>query len=696
MNDIDRWFEKAAQKGNRTPSLYKSLLTDRVFTYFGYRLRFSLLLATVRFVVHVIEFFVLLTSLGGLATFTVMMLRIGGVLVGGAWWGLLEIMRERLRGFARAGERESSEQEIGRWLVLSGVVGVALVLGAGLALVHYFPSGNGRVAQLYALLIILELAIDFPVRVLHSGIFATRRVYRPIWSMFAPLVVQLAVLSVAFYVYPTAAIIISIIGSNAIGIWITVHYSIEVYRLTGLRPRFATPAYAFWRWLPKIPPWKSFTTTLSATGLRLDGVLVLGIVGVYGTDERSFDLTAAVASWSHVDSFQFFYLALPLLRGSYSGAGVFYFDFVRLRSSPALREFQLLFFRKLLCLMPIIALFFWALAAALGLFVLDDVPVSFLFALLPLFVVRSMIGTYQIRLFAEGRSGVHIATMILLTALLWLVWITPDPASDLIQITAAMTTELIVLINLQHLQDRRELALPTLLALGDWLRALGQESRPLFVGTVDIPEWATPKQKSAAVRLMQHTFDKKGHIAYRATSKVIYYQRVSDVDSEQQPQLALQATAGGTAARGRSLPGPVQNGRAALDGLVAEKWIRLIDEGMPSNTPESLSAQFRTLFPDGVVADLETLDGTREMRNIDQSLLAQALPSATQCLEDGTIMVLVSNRWLTPIFHRGTLRLLFVLPSDPEATRVRSWKTIVRGWNVSSLAPNVTVGAHSD
>ena len=368
-----------AEDGTRTtrlPSLYTSLLTGRVFAYLSYRLRYPFALSTVQFVVHVAEFLLILSSLGGLAAFTVMVLRIGSLIVGGAWWGLLEVMRERLRGFSRSGERDAAEHEIGRWLVLA-IILAAADRGRRRCVGGLRPSGDDPVANFYAFLVVVELAIDFPVRVLHSGVYATRRVYRPVWSMFGSPVVQLAVLGVGFYYYPAVAIIIAIIASNAIAISITVHYSLEAYRLIGLRPKAPTPTFAFWRMLPKIPPVLGVETTLSGLALRLDAVLVLAIVGVYGTNTRSFDLTAAVASWRDVDTFQFFYLVLPLFRGSYESAGIFYFDFVRLRSIPALREFRRLFFHKLLWVAPAIALYFWSLAAVLGLFVLHDIPLTF-------------------------------------------------------------------------------------------------------------------------------------------------------------------------------------------------------------------------------------------------------------------------------------------------------------------------------
>ena len=60
-----------------------------------------------------------------------MVLRAGSLIVSGGWWGLLEIMRERLRTFARAGDRSASEMEIGRWLVLSVFVALIATVAGG-------------------------------------------------------------------------------------------------------------------------------------------------------------------------------------------------------------------------------------------------------------------------------------------------------------------------------------------------------------------------------------------------------------------------------------------------------------------------------------------------------------------------------------------------------------------------------------
>jgi hypothetical protein len=686
MNDIDRWFERAARREDRTVSLYASLLTGKIVRYFGYRMRYALLLDATRYVIHVAEFVIILTSLGGLAAFTVMILRVGSLIVSGAWWGLLEVMRERLRELAQAGDSDAIEREIGRWLALSAVAGTVVIVGGGVALVVLFPPDQDPLGTIYAFLILIELALRMPVRVLHSGMFATRRIYRPLWSMFAPTAVSLVVIGVGVFLYPAGAIVIAIIASNAISIWITVHYTVRAYRLTGLWPKFGGRSIR--HLLPSIPPRLGIEATLSGLGLRLDAVAVLLIAGIYSTNTRAFDLTAGFSAWRDVDVFQFFYLVLPLFRGSYEATAVFYFDFVRLRRIPAFRQFRVLFFHKLLWMTPVITLFFWSLAIPLVLFVLPDIPFSFLLALLPLFVLRSLIGAYQIRLFAEGQFRTLNATILFSAGLFALVWIDVNPASDLVQITAAMIVLLIVHINLQHLRDRTT-SLPTLLSLGDWIRALAAEPKPVRVGRITVPDWIDSRQKSNAVKVMRETFDDAGHLAFRSSSNLVFYQRITGDDAERQPHLALQTTTGGAANRAEIVPTATENGREALDRIITQGWLQPVDDDL-SNSPDVLAAEFPAIFPDGVVVDLETRAGRRAARAMQQSVLVGLLPAAMKSIDQGTVVASVSNRWVTPIFYEGKLRLIFVLPAEFDTDRLRHWRRTVNTWHACGDAPDVS------
>lgn len=684
MNDVDRWFGRVASRRRSPVSLYACFLTGRFLRYFRYRLRYPFLIAAVRFAVHVAEFFVVLSSLGGLAALIVMVLRAGSLLVAGGWWGLLEIMRDRLRAFAQSGRREASEDEVGRWLLLAGIIGGLVTIGGGVALLLIRPAGDDAVSHVYAFLIILEVAIGLGVRVLHSGIYATRRVYKPVWSMFAPTVVQLMIIGLGFSLYPAAAIVIAILASNALGIGLTVHFSLEAYRLTGMRPRWSATGHGLRQHLPRIPLGLGLKTTMSGLSLRLDALLVLALIGFYGTDARTFDLTAVSPSWQNIDAFRFFYLILPLFRGSYESAGIFYFDFVRLRTNPALRELQWVFFRRLLRVAPVIALFFWTLAAVLGTTVLHDVPIAFLLALLPMFVLRSVIGIYQIRLFAEGRFRTHLGTLGLFAVLLWLVWLNPNPAGDLVQITAAMIVQLIVLINVQHIRDRRLPPRPTLVSLREWLSILAREPGPVSTSVVQIPRSITARQRAAALALLRRRLTGRGHLGFRSASTLVCFQRCGHDAPGVYGLADLQAEAGFVVGHEIRV-GEGTDGRTAVARLVAGKWI----ERPEADEPGDLNARFRALFPAGIIFRVATQDGATQMRTLDDAFLAQVMTAALTSLESGADLVRVADRLVTPVFRRGTLRRLLVLPPDPDAATVREWHRVLRVW---SAEPVLAVG----
>lgn len=676
---MDRWFEKAARKENRSVSLYASLLTGRIFSYFGYRMRYALLLDATRYLIHVAEFLIILTSLGGLAAFTVMILRVGSLVVSGAWWGLLEVMRERIRTLAQAGDRDTVEREIGSWLALSAIVAAVVAILGGAALLFLLPSDHDGVGTFYAFLVLIELSLRMPVRVLHSGMFSTRRIYRPLWSMFAPTAVSVLVIGIGVFVYPTGAIVVAIIASNAISIWISVHYTLRAYRLSGLWPKHQGRMA-----LPSIPPRLGIETTLAGLGLRLDAVAVLLIAGMYSSNNRAFDLAAGYSGWRDVDPFQFFYLVLPLLRGSYEATALFYFDFVRLRRLPAFRQFRLWFFYRLLWTTPVITLFFWALAIPLGLFVLPGIPFSFLLALLPLFLVRSLIGAYQIRLFAEGRFRALNATLLFSVVLFALVWYDVNPASDLVQLTAAMIVLLIVHINVQHIEDRVT-PMPTLLSLGDWIRTLATEPGSVRVGRISVPEWIDSRQRANAIAVMREDLDSGGHLAFRSTSEIVFYERITAENAHRQTHLALQAATGGAANRAEIVPVALDNGRQALDRAVAEKWMIPIDESWANDT-EDLTCQFGVLFEDGITLDTEQRGRKQILAGLDQSLLVGILPVSVKSLSEGTLLTSVSGRWVTPVFHRGKLRLILILPAECDRDRFVQWRRTINAWHAGGRA----------
>ena len=72
------------------------------------------------------------------------------------------------------------------------------------------------------------------------------------------------------------------------------------------------------------------------------------------------------------------------------------------------------------------------------------------------------------------------------------------------------------------------------------------------------------------------------------------------------------------------------------------------------------------------------------MRNLSPSVLAGVLPSAMKSLQDGSHVVWVSGRRLSPIFFEGRLRLIFLLPPDAANEQLQRWLQTVRAVDVGS------------
>jgi hypothetical protein len=244
-----------------------------------------------------------------------------------------------------------------------------------------------------------------------------------------------------------------------------------------------------------------------------------------------------------------------------------------------------------------------------------------------------------------------------------------------------MTVQLIVLINLQHLRDRRALPLPTLVPVRDWMTSLAAEPGPAVVGTVSMPKSILPKQRSAVVTLVDNHFDGRGHIAFRSPQTLLYYRRCGGTDAPPQDHLELQELTGCSAGRGRPASFAAADGRSALDRAVDDK--RIVPDHIVAEHRKTLGTlidDFRTAFPGGIVFDTETLSGAEDMRGLDPGVLAQALPAALASAGEGNDLVRLGEHWMTPVYTGVALRLLFVLPPGVEPDSLREWLRAVKLW----------------
>ena len=114
-----------------------------------------------------------------------------------------------------------------------------------------------------------------------------------------------------------------------------------------------------------------------------------------------------------------------------------------------------------------------------------------------------------------------------------------------------------------------------------------------------------------------------------------------------------------------------------------------IDEAWADDT-ETLASQFETYFPDGIALDMEKPGRRQMLAGLDQTLLVGILPMAVKSLTEGTLLTSVSGRWVTPVFHRGKLRLIFILPPECDRDRLRQWRRAVNTWHAGGRGAEVS------
>jgi len=687
MDRIDQWFERAARNQNRVVTLYPSLLRNRFASYFSYRLRYLFLLEMVAFAVHVAEFLILLAYAPDLGLIIVVLLRAGAPLVRGAWWGAMEVFRERLRGLAGPTRKAEYEQEIAHWLLLSAILAVAVVLcGVAWSATSQLGSAGteSSLVDIYILLITVELALRLPILTLHAGIYAIRRIYRPFAAVLASTLIQAALMAALFDSMHEGALIVSIVAGGAVGMTISLVYIKRMYRVVSVSPTFRQGFDGFLPFLRRLPSLALMWPTVAGLLIRIDGLLVLVLIGLEPLGGNSIDITAGHPTWLTPDFGIFLYVILPAIRGAYDWAGLFYFDFVRLRRSVMLRDLAHVFMAKLVFAAAGVALFFWGLAVIVFLIAFSDVPLAFLIAMVPLFLVRAWLSVYQIRAFADGRFAVVCASAII--AIGGVVMIGTHGYADIgsfMQVKICLLAALVFLIAAQLWDDRRTVAVAPFLSLNDWCRRLAAQTGDIELGLLTVAETTRVDKRSAIRAIVAEGLDGLGHCAWRDSVSLIYFQKLGGRDGPPFDPYEVVETAGGLMASVRQLPAIQKGGGQAL--------VTLRETGLLPQPPSKLDLPalletFRREFSDGIVLDLQSSGRSRVSAKLDRSAVATAIPLAMHALRSGSPFAWCGAHRLYATYLDQKLRALFFVPRDAEADSLSRWDDALAQWRLADAA----------
>ena len=690
MERIEQWFQSAARRQERVVTLYPSLLRNRFGAYFAYRLRYLLSLRVFTFTVHVAEFLILLAYAPKLALVIVVLLRAGGPLVRGAWWGALEVLRERVRDMSGIAARNDREQEIAHWLLLSGFVAVLVLIVVAAWLMWHASdasSDTNTLIHLYIALIGIELALRIPILALHAGIYATRRIYRSLFSILLPTIVQAALIAVLFSSLKEGALIIAIIASNACSLVLSFIYINRMYRIVGIRPNLRQATTGFVSFLRGLPGVYLMWSTTAGLLIRIDSLLILVLVGLETIGGDRIDLTAGHPEWNTPDLGILLYLILPAIRGSYGWSILFYFDFVRLRRVSALRHLLRIFLTKLVFAATLVGLFFWGLAVIVFLVGFRDIPFTFLIAMLPLFLVRAWLAVYQVRAFADGRFMVVCLSVAILIAGTVVAGVGGfADIGSLFGIKLCMLAALSFLVLAQVLYDRARLQAASFLSLADWCRSLSEESGEIDAGTIEVAATANEKQRSATRAVLEEQLAGRGHCAWRDENILIYYQRAENAGGAPFDPLDVLEAAGGLVVRAERACTQIKGGRGALVSLQDQGQLPPLP-AKSSDVSELIEA-FHAAFPSGLAVDMMSYTRPQEMASLEGEAVNSAIPHALQALNCGATYIWCGSHRLCPVFLYQELRLLLFIPARHDAAALTGWRNTFLDWSLSQCAPS--------
>ena len=298
-----------------------------------------------------------------------------------------------MRDLHRLGRPHRIAATVGGWLTLSlGLAAVVVLLAVGW-LAWFAARGELAAVEAYVAVLLLRCAVDLPVRAYHSGVYALRRVYKPLGATVGPELVSLAVMLALWPVIGLWALVVAGAITAALASGLTAVYTRRVYHFLGFAPSEHLGRFALRRSL------RGMGRELLAGGaahgvMALDSLVVLALL--FGAPS---DSTALVV----------LFLSMPTIRAGADWARLLYFDLKRLE----LRLFTNLrrrFERQTLWLALLLSVVFWVVAAAIATAFYGHALGGLSAALLAFFVARSLLARAQIQAFAEGSYPAVIAT----------------------------------------------------------------------------------------------------------------------------------------------------------------------------------------------------------------------------------------------------------------------------------------------
>lgn len=584
------------------------------------------------------------------------------------WWGGLELFRDRVRDFILTGNQMKLQRELNNWASLSLQIGIVIAAIAISVFVYQaiFGFKDQRLFYSFICILLFKLAIQIPTRTIYSGILATTRVYRPIYSIILADVIYLIIIVALWHFLNVWAFVIALLFSSMVSALLTIYFCLRVYKIVKVPlPRI--------RFRIRLEPIRLiFTKKFMSAGFafaatRLGNILVVAIV-----------LQTIMLSGGDTRMLMFAQAATPLINAGAGWAQLFYFDFKKL-NSKLLQRFQIELAKKLVVVSLLVGLCVWFMCVfILQAFYKLPGP-EILFGALLALLLRSAVSVYHVRLFTEGRFwSMAASSLIMFLALV------PAEGNIIWRVCLALLLTLIFLETFpgyatkicKKIWPQKSHILSPTNAL-EWLQSLEEIGCQVQLGKLLFHK-ERPWSLKTVLADIQKQIGANGAAVALGRTRILWYQTDGEIDVK-----PFMVRLGGLVSE-FAKSDVFLDGKKCFDFLINSGWLGTLNFSEMSSG-KNLETYFRDLFSNGLVITPKRLSTTSTQplsMGDSKNILREALHFCSL-----TPLQSKKNTFdVSAYCIKGVIQMIFAVPRAIDTISPRAeWRGRLKALNIASL-----------
>jgi hypothetical protein len=677
MTSLRAWLMREARRQTRRPELLMALVLGHGSAYARYRLGFVLVRLLLRTGLHGVEVLFLSSALPFEYLAPLIGYRALASLATTLHWGATEGLRQRVREALREKRPHAARAVVESWLgmgCLLALLPVLWVLSRMLRASLDTQAGGISLFDAYALACCLRLLFDVGARTYHAGVFAVRRVYRPLPTLLCADLLEVSIIVLGFESLGAWSIPLAIVCAGATEAALGWYYARAAYR----RQRMLTPRLTqlptAWRRLGRDTLKPALVHALANISMQLDAVLLLLLVRV--DPPRSNALSFAVI----------YYVLRPLLGLATHWVRSFYFDLSRIEAG-ALRIWRPRLRRLLGQLAVACALIGALLTLCVAWLLWPQLATSTLLWLVPLFAARAVFALAQLEAFTQGRYRALLSMTLPLAAGLGLLAGLAHSAQQVICGAAVLLALGAFWLRRQRRHGEQATTQREVLGMAEWLGELRAQG-PVRIGVVSV---ARRSARVARVTQALMAASPGLRVARHARSHLLLMAAADAFPNITQ----LVASSAGTLTHAWLSPscqGVDSIGIARACGMLPSELHQALCPSAQESSAAALVSEFRRGFPRGTLIDLIAGSGALDRANLPRALLGefiqQVVAASRQSERERRARLPVELAVYAPA---GQARFLFVVERATSGFAV--FQARVRA---ASLHASFYAGPHAD